>query len=269
MKSLNEFKSKIEFLFTDIDDTLTDEGLLSAKAYSALWDLQNSGIKVVPVTGRPAGWCEMIARQWPVEGVIGENGAFYFRYHNKKMIRNFTKQDIPELANKNLKDELKKIELEVLSQVPGSAIASDQFCRLYDLAIDFCEDVEALSSSDVQKIVSIFTKAGAQAKVSSIHVNGWFGRHNKLTMTLEFLKKEFSVDAELSKSICAFSGDSPNDEPMFAFFPNSFAVANINNFIDQLKNPPNYVSPSRGGAGFSEIAEALISVNQATPSRSS
>ncbi len=264
VKSLKEFKSKIEFLFTDIDDTLTDEGLLSAEAYNAMWELHKTGIKVIPVTGRPAGWCEMIARQWPVSGVVGENGAFYFRYHKRKMHRNFAKIEVPGHKNKNFKDELKKIEIEVLSRVPGSAVASDQFCRLYDLAIDFCEDVEPLKKTEVQKIVDIFTQAGAQAKVSSIHVNGWFGSHNKLTMTLEFLEKEFAVSPERSKSICAFSGDSPNDEPMFAFFPHSFAVANINNFIHQLKSPPTYVSTSRGGLGFSEIAKALIAEKNET-----
>jgi HAD superfamily hydrolase (TIGR01484 family) len=255
VKSLHEFKSQIKILFTDIDDTLTDEGLLGPEAYSSLWKLSQNGIHVVPVTGRPAGWCEMIARQWPIHGVIGENGAFYFRYFNKKMIRHFSPL---EFSTAEMKSRLDKIKEEVLTSVPGSAVASDQFCRMYDLAIDFCEDVPALSQEEIKKIVTVFEKAGAQAKVSSIHVNGWFGSHNKMTMTLDFLAREFNIDASEAKKICAFVGDSPNDEPMFAFFPHSFAVENIRAFINQLKSPPSYVASQRGGLGFQEVAERIL-----------
>ncbi|MBL7670996.1 MAG: HAD-IIB family hydrolase [Bdellovibrionaceae bacterium] len=258
MKNLTEFTGKIGFLLTDIDDTLTDEGRLGAEAYQALWNLKAHGIKVIPVTGRPAGWCELIARMWPVDGVVGENGGFYFRYHQKKMHRVFFYE--PKVQRQN-REKLRKIEAEILSQVPGSALASDQFCRLMDLAIDFCEDIEPLSAPAIQKIVSIFTQHGAQAKISSIHVNGWFGEYNKLTMSLRFLEEQFGLSEEESKIQCAFSGDSPNDEPMFDFFPKSFAVANIQNFISTLGCKPKFVSPSCGGLGFAEITRALISAS--------
>lgn len=256
MQPLSEFKSKIKFLFTDIDDTLTDEGLLHPAAYDSIWSLKNNGIHIIPVTGRPAGWCEMIARQWPVSAVVGENGAFYFTYKNKTMQRHFFGDEPTRLKNQ---DQLQQIKKEVLSTVPGCAIASDQFCRLFDLAVDFCEDVTPLSKMDVQKIVSIFESHGAQAKVSSIHVNGWFGDYNKLSMVLTYLKNEWQIDPNTAKQICGFSGDSPNDEPMFEFFPHSFGVANINAFAADLKSPPTYVAPSRGGDGFSEIAIQIIS----------
>jgi HAD superfamily hydrolase (TIGR01484 family) len=262
MKKLSDFKNKIEFLLTDIDDTLTDDGLLGAEAYQALWNLHNAGVHVIPVTGRPAGWCELIARQWPVSGVIGENGGFYFRYIDRdegaqktgEMKRHFI---FTEDVQKKNREKLNTIRDEVLKTVPGCAVASDQFCRLMDLAIDFCEDVDPLPKSEVQKIVDIFKKHGAQAKVSSIHVNGWFGQYDKLSMTLEFLKREFGVDKDQALKSCAFSGDSPNDEPMFEFFPHSFAVANIKNFIDQIQYQPAYVADARGGQGFSEIAKAI------------
>ncbi len=255
MKHAADFSHKIQFLLTDIDDTLTDEGHLGAEAYSALWQLKKSGIHVIPVTGRPAGWCEMIARVWPVSGIVGENGGFYFRYHNKKMHRHFF---FDEQTQKENRLKLSVIEKEVLENVPGSDLASDQFCRLMDLAIDFCEDVQPLPKQEVQKIVDIFHQHGAQAKVSSIHVNGWFGNYDKLTMSLRFLEKEFGISANEAKNMCAFSGDSPNDEPMFAYFPHSFAVANINNFLDQIKNKPTYVTRERGGVGFTEIAQAIL-----------
>lgn len=127
-----------------------------------------------------------------------------------------------------------------------------------DLAIDFCEDVDPLPATTVQKIVHLFEEAGAQAKVSSIHVNGWFGAYDKLTMSLNFLQKEFQISAEEAKTQVAFSGDSPNDEPMFTYFPHSFGVANIQQFADQIKNKPSYLADFRGGRGFQQIADQII-----------
>jgi len=256
MKNIRDFKKKINFLLTDIDDTMTDEGLLGSKAYQAMWQLHEHGIKVIPVTGRPAGWCEMIARVWPVAAVVGENGGFYFRYHNKKMIRHFFFDDQKQKLNRQ---KLNKIQTEVLAQIKGSAIASDQFCRLMDLAIDFCEDVPRLPKLEVQKIVRIFEKHGAHAKVSSIHVNGWFGDYNKLTQSLNLLKTEFGISAEQAKKKCAFIGDSPNDEPMWEYFPNSLSVANINEFLEDLKSKPNFVATHVGGKGFAQVAKKIIS----------
>lgn len=258
MKNISEFKNKIQILLTDIDDTITENGKLEGNAYEALWKLHEKNIHVVPVTGRPAGWCEMIARFWPVHGVIGENGAFYFRYANGKMQRTFAQTEDQRNQN-NLK--LKDIEKEVLKKVPGTAISSDQFCRLFDLAIDFCEDVPKLPPQEVQKIVDIFTAHGAQAKVSSIHVNGWFGSHDKLSMTLTYLKNEFTLDKEKALEVCAFSGDSPNDEPMFKFFKHTFAVANFNEFAHLVKHHPQYITNKTGGNGFTEITTQILKNN--------
>jgi len=258
MKKFSEFKSKIQFVFSDIDDTMTDHGRLGPEAYQALWDLSRAGIHVIPVTGRPAGWCEMIARMWPVTAVVGENGGFYFRYHNQKMHRHFFFDEATQTENRK---KLELIKTEVLSQVPGCALASDQFCRLMDLAIDFCEDVPPIGAANVQKIVQIFEKHGAQAKVSSIHVNGWFGNYNKVSMVQEFLRREFQLSPEKSLPICAFVGDSPNDEPMFEVFPHSFGVKNIEEFLDQIKKKPAYVAGFRGGLGFAQIAAQILRSN--------
>lgn len=257
MKNLSEFTAAVDFVLTDIDDTLTDEGRLGAEAYQALWNLADAGVQVIPITGRPAGWCEMIARQWPVAGIVGENGGFWFRYHERKMKRGFSFDDGVILENRR---KLDRLQTEIPREVPGSAIASDQFCRLMDLAIDFCEDVPALPRTEIDRIVGLFEKAGAQAKVSSIHVNGWFGDYDKKTMALRFLADQHGISAEEARRRCAFCGDSPNDEPMFAAFPHSFGVANIRDFTDRLKTPPTYVAPSRGGTGFAEIAARILKV---------
>lgn len=249
-------KKQIEFVFTDIDDTLTEDGLLLREAFDALWDLHDRGFKVVPVTGRPAGWCELIARQWPVSGVIGENGAFYFRLKNGGMFRHFL---IDESQRATHQAKLKEIEKAVLQNVPRAKVASDQFSRLADLAIDFAEDVKPeLTADEIQKIVSEFTARGAQAKVSSIHVNGWFGNHDKLECCRIFLQKEFGLKLEDNLDKLVFVGDSPNDEPMFKAFKHSVGVANIKKFTDQLKAKPAYVCSQSGGLGFQEVADHLL-----------
>ena len=51
----------VHTVFTDIDDTLSLHGRLPAAAYDALERLQAAGLRVIPVTGRPAGWCDHIA----------------------------------------------------------------------------------------------------------------------------------------------------------------------------------------------------------------
>ncbi|MBC7466733.1 MAG: HAD-IIB family hydrolase [Bdellovibrio sp.] len=255
MKNLKEFNSKIEFVLTDIDDTITTDGQLHSNAYAALWKLSDAGLKVIPITGRPAGWCEMIARFWPVVGIVGENGGFYFRYLNKKMNRWFFADDKTMIENRK---KLDQIQSEILKNVPGCAISSDQFCRLMDLAVDFCEDVPKLPESEIQKIVQTFKTAGAQAKISSIHVNGWFGNYDKLTTTFQFLKTEYGLsEADILKK-CAFVGDSPNDEPMFEKFPHSFGVANILDFQTSIKNLPTYVAIQKGGDGFAEITAQIL-----------
>jgi len=257
LKALSQFDGKINLVFTDIDDTLTSEGRLGSLAYNKLWQLQESGVHVVPVTGRPAGWCEMIARMWPVNGVIGENGAFYFQYKNKKMKRVFA---ISDEERRSHQIKLKAIEAKILHNVTGSALASDQFCRLFDLAIDFCEDVKPLPKESVQTIVSIFKKHGATAKISSIHVNGWFGDYDKKTMCEIFYRDQFARELSENLESCAFIGDSPNDEPLFAFFKNSFAVANIKDFEDQLQFKPQFVCQNLGGEGFAEFADYILKI---------
>ena len=255
MQSYTNYRQPTQVLFTDIDDTLTNHGRLGPQAYSMLWKLAEAGIQIVPITGRPAGWCEMIARFWPVHSIIGENGAFYFSYQNKKMQRHFV---IDEKIRKENTKRLEQIKKEVLATVPGAAVSSDQFTRLFDLAIDFCEDVPPLPQSDIDEIVKIFRRHGAQAKVSSIHVNGWFGNYDKKTMCETFYQNVFAKKLKDELDNCIFIGDSPNDEPMFEFFKHSFAVKNIEAFLPSLEHQPKYLIPEDGGDGFAKLGDHLL-----------
>lgn len=248
--------SNIDAVLFDIDDTFSSDGKITAEAYGALWDLKRAGKLVVPITGRPAGWCDHIARMWPVDGVIGENGAFYFMMKAGRMRKiSIEGDDKRDLYRK----KLKLIEEEVLSCVPGCALASDQSYREFDLAIDFCEDVSPLPDTDVDRIVEIFERHGARTKISSIHVNGWFGDYDKLAAAKIFVRDELSMDLDRDNERFVFCGDSPNDEPMFSFFKNSVGVANVMDFEMRIVSPPKYITQGRMGAGFAELARKLIS----------
>ncbi len=252
-----EIAAQIFAVFTDIDDTITTDGRLPAIAYSALEQLADAGLHVVPVTGRPAGWCDMIARFWPVAGVVGENGAFYFAYDTsaKTMRRSFFASDEDRLANRA---RLQRLAPRILQAVPGAAISADQLYREADLAIDFCEDVEPLAPADISSIKHLFEADGAVAKVSSIHVNGWYGDYDKLSMSRRFCRDVLDLDMDAEKNRIVFCGDSPNDAPMFGFFPNACGVANVMDFEGRLEAEPCWVASRRGAAGFVEIAETLM-----------
>jgi hypothetical protein len=172
------------------------------------------------------------------------------------MIRRYFKTDQQRLQDKK---KLAIIEKNILQQVPGCKVSADQPYREADLAIDFSEDVQALSQIEIDKIVDIFEQEGATAKISSIHVNGWFGNYDKLSMTKIMFKEVFKKDIDKIKENIIFSGDSPNDEPMFEYFPNSVGVANVLAFKDTLKSKPAWITKKSGGFGFSQLAEVLLS----------
>ncbi len=267
MRSLAEFpieaRARIIGVLADIDDTITTSGRLTAAAYTALERLQAAGIRVIPVTGRPAGWCDHIARMWPVDAVVGENGAFWMRYEAAAR-RLKTVFAGPPAADRQ--QRIDALAAAILAAVPGCALASDQFCRVADLAIDYCEDVAPLPPTAVRAIVQRMEAAGMRARVSSIHVNGWFGDHDKLSTTRRLLAKEFgiSLETQAERERWVFVGDSPNDAPMFGFFPYAVGVANVRDFADQLEASPAWVTQARAGAGFAELGEALLVARRQT-----
>lgn len=261
MRSLAEFPleacSALRGVFCDIDDTLTTQGRLTADSYTAMERLQARGLALIPITGRPAGWCDHIARMWPVTAVVGENGAFYFRYDHvrRKMTRGYADNDSTRTANRL---RLGAIGEEIVRLVPGSAVATDQTYRETDLAIDYCEDVPRLPPTAVDRIVELMRERGLTAKVSSIHVNGWFGAYNKLAMTRQLMREQFATDLDVSRTAYVFVGDSPNDAPMFEYFPYAVGVANVREFKGRLEHEPKYVTRAAGGAGFSELADFVL-----------
>lgn len=251
-----EVSQRIETVFTDIDDTLSTDGRIGAAAYDALWRARDAGLRMVVVTGRPAGWCDMIARMWPVDAVIGENGALAFALIDGGTSSGLRMQRLDAEFPDDATERLSAIEAQVLAEVPGCKTAADQAFRRHDLAIDFAEEVPRLDENAIAKIVATFEAHGATAKVSSIHVNGWFGDFDKLSMCRRAHQEFFASPLDPDRAI--YVGDSPNDEAPFAFFPHAVGVANIADYCHRMQSLPRYVTQKPAGEGFAELIDILL-----------
>ena len=175
----------------------------------------------------------------------------------RKMRRRYFRSDAQRKADRQ---NLENLKLEILKKIPGCRISADQTYREADLAIDYCEDVSPLPMEDVDQIVGLFEAAGARAKISSIHVNGWFGEYDKLTMTRLLFEEVFKADLEAAKADVIFIGDSPNDAPMFELFPHAVGVANISRFKEKITHKPAWVTRQEGGHGFAEMVNVLVEI---------
>ena len=257
MRPLAELRDpqRIRGLLFDIDDTLTTDGRLTAGAYAAMERLKAAGKLLVPVTGRAAGWCDHIARMWPVDAVVGENGAFYFRFAGGRLVKRYRDGETVRARNRS---RLQTIGERILAEVPGCAFASDQPYRETDLAIDYCEDVPPLPLDTADHIAALMRAAGLSAKISSIHVNGWFGAYDKLAMAKLLFAEQFAKDLDRVNAEQVFVGDSPNDAPMFSYFENSVGVVNLSRFRGKIAAEPKFITRAAAGAGFAELASHLL-----------
>ncbi len=243
-------------ILCDIDDTLTLHGQLIPEAFMAMARARAAGLAVIPVTGRPAGWVDHLARMWPVDGVVGENGGLWFFMKDGRLNRRFLQSEPERRQNRA---NLDRIAALILAEVPGTALASDQPYRELDLAVDFCEDVPALPEAEIDRIVAAFERHGATCKVSSIHVNGWFGSFDKLT-GFQRLTAELGLPSAADRWL--YVGDSANDGPMFAHFPVSVGVANVDAFLHRLPVWPAWRCERPGGYGFADLVDRVLAARE-------
>ena len=247
----------ITVLFANIEDTLIDGGRLPACASQALQDLSRAGIAVPPITGRRTGWCDMIARMQPAGAVVGENGAVYFAcYARMRRIRRAV--SVPEARRAAGRAGLASARVRIPREVPGAAVSADQLYREAVLALDFCKDDPGLPATKVDRIRAIFEAAGAVAKVSPSHVSGWYGAYDIPTMSRRFAAEVRGTDLKTACDTVVFVGDSPNDAPMFDYFPRSCGVANVLPFKDRMEADPTCVCRAEGGIGCNEFAAPLL-----------
>jgi len=241
-------------VFSDIDDTLTREGAIDAAALAALERLQAAGIHVVAITGRPMGWSEPFARSWPVDAIVAENGAVAL-FRDGAALRVEYAQDEPTRTHNTRR--LGAVAEQLLREVPGATLARDSAGRVTDIAIDHAEFTQ-LPPQRIAQVVAVMSAAGMNATVSSIHINGWFGTHTKLSGARWMVQRLFGrpLDAELERWV--YVGDSTNDQLMFAHFPLSVGVANLLQFEKQLDTWPRFITRHDRGRGFAEVADALL-----------
>ena len=246
-------------VFTDIDDTLTTEGAITPDALQALADLKAAGLHVVPITGRPVGWSEPFAATWPVDAIVAENGAVALQLANAGPaalpLHKLYLQDAPTRQT-NLA-RMQAMAARVLREVPGATLAQDSPGRETDIAIDHSEFVQ-LSPERIAQTVQIMQSEGMNATVSSIHINGWFGTHNKWEGARWIARRLWGCDLQSEIERWLYVGDSTNDQRMFEAFTHSVGVANIRRFENQLTHKPGYITHGERGAGFAEVARAVL-----------
>ena len=242
-------------VFTDIDDTLTTDGAVTADALQALTTLKKAGLMVIPITGRPMGWSRDFAQTWPVDALVAENGAAAWLPQADGHPRAIYQQS--EAVRTANWTRMQEVAARIVREVPGAALAQDSAGRETDIAIDHSEFTH-LPAAAIDEVVRIMKSEGMTATISSIHINGWFGSHNKLSGARWILKALWGreLDAELARWV--YVGDSTNDQVMFEHFAFSAGVANIRSFESQLSHRPRYITPSERGAGFSELAHHVL-----------
>ncbi len=243
-------------MLTDIDDTLTTNHAVTPDVLEALAALRDAGLHVIPITGRPVGWSEPFALQWPVDAIVAENGSVALSRADGGLRKIYIQDEATRTANFA---RMQQVAQRVVREIPGATISQDSPGRETDIAIDHSEFAH-LPQDAIDRVVALMRQEGMNATVSSIHVNGWYGGHNKLAGARWIVRALFGreLDAELERWV--YVGDSTNDVLMFEHFPNSVGVANIRRFEDQLAFKPRYVTEGERGAGFAEVARAILSL---------
>ena len=273
MQSLNSLRSAskqvLRGVFTDIDDTLTTDGAITPDALQALADLKAAGLSVVAITGRPVGWSEPFAAQWPVDAIVAENGAVALRraaedlneiglqrLSNKRWQLSKSYQQAPAIRQQNYA-RMQQVLAQIEAEVPSARRATDSAGRETDIAIDHSEFTH-LPQDAIDHAVRLMRAAGMNTTVSSIHINGWFGDHNKLEGARWIVRELWgrNLDAEMDRWV--YVGDSTNDQLMFQHFEHSVGVANVARFVPQLQHLPRYVTQGERGAGFAELVQAIL-----------
>ena len=257
-------------VFTDIDDTLTTDGAITPDALEALHQLKAQGLAVVAITGRPVGWSEPFAQCWPVDAIVAENGAVALASSSQNALQpsigvdnTLSKIYQQDAATRGVNfARMQQVLARIEREVPGAIRATDSAGRETDIAIDHSEFVH-LTEAQIAAVVALMRSEGMHATVSSIHINGWYGEHNKLAGARWIVQQLWGRTLMDEMHRWAYVGDSTNDQLMFQAFDNSIGVANVQRFVPQLAHLPHFVAPSERGAGFAEVAAAILQARTA------
>lgn len=244
----------LEGLFFDLDDTFLDEGRLSEAAFSMLFSLRASGLRLIALTGRPAAWAEQIARMWPVEAAIAENGALSFQRVGAQVRRLDTLAPEARAMHRRRLDALVQQATEELSSlVPADDVGG----RVSDFTFDIGEH-ERATEETISAAQTLARNAGARTTRSSVHLHYTFDRSDKATGALAYLRASGSEPTAALRQF-AFIGDSQNDAPAFAAFHTTCAVQNLRG---HFSIPPRYITPLNASAGFCAFGQRLIELRK-------
>jgi HAD superfamily hydrolase (TIGR01484 family) len=247
-------RERVRGLLFDLDDTLLTHGVLTGEAYDALWSLHDAKLHLVAVTGRPSGWGEVLVRQWPIDGVVSENGAVHVVREGGGIL---LRERCSESERRSRKSRLAHLVDHVRERVPEARLSDDVGARRSDITWDIGER-DKLPLDRVDLIASMIVGAGARTTRSSVHLHATFDEDDKASGAVEFVGRAFGVDPGAALATFAFIGDSGNDAACFAAFATTFGVANVKAHVARLSVPPRFVADGEMGKGFAEVARALV-----------
>lgn len=252
-------RAGIAGVLCDIDDTLTSGGAIAPAALQALRDLAAAGLPAIAITGRPMGWSQPYARSWPVRAIVAENGAVALIPEAGGVQVEYLQDEATRAANAL---RLRAAAEDILRGVPGAQLAQDSAGRVTDIAVDHAEHAQ-LDGAGIEQVLMLMLGHGMRASVSSIHVNGWYGEHDKWQGACWIVRRLFGRELAAETQRWMYVGDSGNDQVMFERLPQSIGVANVMRYADGLEHPPAYVTPSERGEGFAEAVAALLAARGA------
>jgi HAD superfamily hydrolase (TIGR01484 family) len=239
----------------DLDDTLLDHGQLAEATYAALFRLREAGLTLYGVTGRPAGWAEVLARLFPVAAIVAENGAVFCARRGDR-VRLVDSVDAATRHTRNAK--LALLLQDFAERFPDFELADDVRARVSDRTFDIGE-YRRVAPDRVAEASAYLTQQGARVFVSSVHLHATFDYADKASDAVRLLSADSGLDATSVRHAFAYLGDSENDASCFAAFPVSIGVANLRG---RATLRPRYITTQPMGAGVAEAARVILSLRR-------
>lgn len=242
-------------LLFDLDDTFLDAGRLRLGAFAALGAMRDAGLRLVVVTGRPVGWARILARQWPVDGVVSENGAIAAYLADSKL---HVVDQLSAEQRSERQTQLDELVHKMRRNFAALRPAEDASLRLSDYTFDIGE-YERPPANLVANAIDFAQAQGARTTQSSVHLHVTYDTDDKATGCLRFLKRRFGEDPSAALSRYAFIGDSSNDASCFSAFDVTIGVSNLSG---RFSIPPRFSTRAARASGFAEAAGTLIGLRQ-------
>lgn len=235
----------------DLDDTLLDDGRLSVGALDALYRLSGADLILVGATGRPAAWGQVLTRQWPVSGMVTENGIVALVKRSGRIEVLDRVEPVERAARRR---SLMALVSEMRNAFPDLEPSDDVMGRLADYSFDIAES-RVVPVEIVRAAADFARERGASVVQSSIQLHVSYDADDKASGVVRLLRLLHGVDSSVATHRFAFIGDSENDGSCFAAFHYSFGVSNLRGRPSLL---PRYRAQHPSSAGFIEITDALL-----------